>query len=70
VTFGFVNNTRVDQLWLVVSAPPEPANALAMSNEELAWIYPDGPKAMPPALVSERWLRPSPQTAAHCVADG
>lgn len=41
------NDTANDQLWLVVGAPPEPANTLEMSAEELAWIYPDGPKALP-----------------------
>lgn len=48
------NDTGADQLWLVVGAPPEPANTLAMSDQELAWMYPDGPKALPPELVSER----------------
>jgi quercetin dioxygenase-like cupin family protein len=44
------NDTAADQLWLVVGAPPEPANTLAMSAEELAWLYPDGPKALPPEV--------------------
>ena len=44
------NDTDADQLWLVVGAPPEPANTLEMTDEELAWLYPDGPKAMPPEL--------------------
>lgn len=44
------NDTDSDQLWLVVGAPPEPANTLEMSEDELAWLYPDGPKAMPPEL--------------------
>jgi quercetin dioxygenase-like cupin family protein len=44
------NDTAADQLWLVVGAPPEPANTLAMSAEELAWLYPDGPKALPPEI--------------------
>jgi uncharacterized cupin superfamily protein len=44
------NDTDADQLWLVVGAPPEPANTLEMSAEDLAWIYPDGPKALPPEL--------------------
>ena len=42
------NDTGSDQLWLVVGAPPEPANTLEMSSSELGWLYPDGPKAMPP----------------------
>lgn len=44
------NDTDADQLWLVVGAPPEPANTLEMTDEELAWRYPDGPKALPPEL--------------------
>lgn len=44
------NDTAADQLWLVVGAPPEPASTLEMTEEELAWRYPDGPKAMPPEL--------------------
>ena len=44
------NDTDADQLWLVVGAPPEAANTLEMTDEDLAWIYPDGPKAMPPEL--------------------
>lgn len=44
------NDTDDDALWLVVGAPPEPANTLAMSPEQLADAYPDGPKALPPEL--------------------
>ncbi len=44
------NDTADDQLWLMVGAPPEPANALEMSEEELRWLYPDGPRAVPPEL--------------------
>lgn len=44
------NDTDVDQLWLVVGAPPEPANTLEMSSEQLAHLYPDGPRALPPEL--------------------
>ena len=44
------NDTDADQLWLVVGAPPELANTLEMSEEQLATLYPDGPKAMPPEL--------------------
>jgi uncharacterized cupin superfamily protein len=44
------NDTEADQLWLVVGAPPEAANTLEMDEETLAWVYPDGPKAMPPEL--------------------
>ncbi len=44
------NDTDDDQLWLVVGAPQEAANTLEMSEEEIAWMYPDGPKALPPEL--------------------
>lgn len=44
------NDTDREVLWLVVGAPPEPANTLEMSAEDLAYIYPDGPKALPPEL--------------------
>ena len=47
------NDTDRDQLWLVLGAPPEAANTLEMSDEELAWLYPDGPRAMPPELADE-----------------
>jgi uncharacterized cupin superfamily protein len=41
------NDTDVDQLWFVAGAPREPANTLEMSPEQLASLYPDGPKALP-----------------------
>jgi len=44
------NDTDADALWLVAGAPPEAANTLAMSDEELARRYPNGPKALPPEL--------------------
>ena len=44
------NDTEADALWLVVGAPPEPANTLEMTEEQLAQLYPDGPKALPPEL--------------------
>jgi uncharacterized cupin superfamily protein len=44
------NDTGADQLWLVVGAPPEAANTLEMSEEQLRQLYPDGPKALPPEL--------------------
>lgn len=49
------NDTDTDQLWLVVGAPAEPANTLDMTPDDLAWLYPDGPKALPPEV----------QTAQH-----
>jgi uncharacterized cupin superfamily protein len=44
------NDTEADQLWLVVGAPPEAANTLEMTEEQLASLYPDGAKALPPEL--------------------
>ena len=44
------NDTDADALWLVVGAPPEAANTLEMTAEQLAYLYPDGPKALPPEL--------------------
>jgi len=44
------NDTNADQLWLVVGAPPELANTLEMTEAQLAELYPDGPKALPPEL--------------------
>lgn len=44
------NDTDAEQLWLVVGAPPEPVNTLEMTPKELAWLYPDGPKALPPEI--------------------
>jgi quercetin dioxygenase-like cupin family protein len=44
------NDRDEDALWLVVGAPPEAANTLEMTPEQLAWMYPDGPKALPPEL--------------------
>ena len=44
------NDTGEEALWLVVGAPPEPANTLEMTPELLAWMYPDGPRALPPEL--------------------
>jgi quercetin dioxygenase-like cupin family protein len=44
------NDTDAGQLWLVVGAPPEPANTREMTPEQLARLYPDGPRALPPEL--------------------
>ncbi|MBK5219687.1 MAG: cupin domain-containing protein [Thermoleophilia bacterium] len=44
------NDGEADQLWLVVGAPPELANTLEMSEEQLRELYPDGPQALPPEL--------------------
>jgi uncharacterized cupin superfamily protein len=45
------NDTQADQLWLVVGAPRESfSSTLEMTEEQLAAMYPDGPKALPPEL--------------------
>ena len=44
------NDREEDALWLVVGAPPEVANTLEMSEQQLGEMYPDGPKALPPEL--------------------
>jgi uncharacterized cupin superfamily protein len=45
------NDTDKDALWLVVSAPREAVSStLEMTEEQLAQMYPDGPKALPPEL--------------------
>jgi uncharacterized cupin superfamily protein len=44
------NDTDADVLWLVAGAPSEAANTLEMTPELLQWMYPDGPKALPPEL--------------------
>ena len=45
------NDTEADALWLIASAPREGVTStLEMSEEQLAFMYPDGPKALPPEL--------------------
>jgi uncharacterized cupin superfamily protein len=44
------NDTDAEALWLVVGAPPEPANTLEMTPEQLADLYPEGPRVLPPEL--------------------
>jgi len=45
------NDTDADQLWLMVGAPRESVTStLEMSAETLTFMYPDGPKALPPEL--------------------
>jgi quercetin dioxygenase-like cupin family protein len=45
------NDTETDALWLVVGAPREGVSStLEMTREQLAAMYPDGPKALPPEL--------------------
>jgi quercetin dioxygenase-like cupin family protein len=49
------NDTEDEALWLVVGAPPELANTLEMSEEQLRDMYPDGPRALPPELGGGRF---------------
>jgi quercetin dioxygenase-like cupin family protein len=45
------NDTDADQLWLVAGAPQEDVTStLEMGAEQLAAMYPEGPKALPPEL--------------------
>lgn len=44
------NDTGADALWLVVGAPPELADTLEMSEEQIRELYPDGMRALPPEL--------------------
>lgn len=44
------NDLDEDALWLVAGAPAELANTLEMTPEQLARLYPDGPRALPPEL--------------------
>jgi len=44
------NDTPDDALWLVFGTPPELANTLEMTPAQLAELYPDGPRALPPEL--------------------
>ena len=42
------NDTDATVLWLVVDAPPEAADTRAISDDQRAELYPDGPRALPP----------------------
>lgn len=44
------NDTDDDALWLVVGVPPEAPSSLELSEDDLRYVYPDGPKALPPEL--------------------
>jgi len=44
------NDTDADALWLVVGTPAEVGDTRAMTPEQLADLYPDGPRALPPEL--------------------
>ena len=42
------NDTGADALWFVVGTPPEGVSStLEMTPEQLAALYPDGPRALP-----------------------
>lgn len=41
------NDTAEDALWLVIGAPRESPETIA---EQIEYVYPDGPKALPPEL--------------------
>jgi uncharacterized cupin superfamily protein len=53
------NDTAADALWLVAGAPPEAANTLEMTEDELRALYPDGPRALPPELSPARRTGPA-----------
>ena len=40
------NDTDGEQLWLIAGAPPE----ARVTEADAAWMYPDGPRALPPEL--------------------
>lgn len=44
------NDTDVDALWLIFGTPNEAASTLELSDEDIAYMYPDGLKALPPEL--------------------
>jgi hypothetical protein len=44
------NDTDEDVLWLVFGTPNEVASTLELSEEQIAYMYPDGMKALPPEL--------------------
>ena len=45
------NDTDADVLWYVVGTPPEGvASTLEMTPEQIALMYPDGMRALPPEL--------------------
>src|SRR3954447_20194183 len=46
----FFNDTDAPQLWLIVGAPLERFTPQDLTQDQLASIYPDGPKALPPEL--------------------
>ena len=57
------NDTDESALWLVVGTPPELADTLEMTPEQLAQLYPDGPRALPPELSSAPSTNVAPETS-------
>jgi hypothetical protein len=54
---------------LIVGAPVEAANTLAMTPEQITPLYPDGPKALPPELQrTAALLQPVPRAFPACSA--
>jgi uncharacterized cupin superfamily protein len=43
------NDTAADQLWLIIGTPAEQAP----TADDIPYMYPDGPKALPPELIGE-----------------
>jgi quercetin dioxygenase-like cupin family protein len=52
------NDTDGDALWLVVGAPPELANTVDMTPEQLAHLYPETPRTLPPELGGGEFTHP------------
>jgi uncharacterized cupin superfamily protein len=44
------NDTDQEALWLIFGTPNEVASTLELSEEQIAYMYPDGLKALPPEL--------------------
>ncbi len=57
------NDGPANALWLVAGAPVEAANSLEMNEDTLAFIYPDGPKHLPPQIAEQ-----GPPASAHTHA--
>jgi quercetin dioxygenase-like cupin family protein len=47
------NDTDADAQWLIFGTPPGPASTLEMDEETFAFMYPDGPKALPRELAGD-----------------
>lgn len=58
------NDSDEEALWLVVGAPPEAGSTLETSEEQLRWMYPDGPRALPPELGGGEFAPPGEPSAS------